>query len=219
MSQSNSNDTDWQALSQQLSCPSGEAGIKVADMMSQGNMGMINSGIHQLQPDDQNVILELGPGNGTHVGNIQALAENLSYVGLDISPLMVHMCQTHNQQLPRVSFYEYDGETLAYPDNSFHRILTVNTLYFFKSPVQMLNELHRVLKLNGRCVLVFAAKAFMETLPFTSFGFSLYSLEDFKNLVAQTAFTLETCIEEQDVVISKSGKEVERLYFVVSLKK
>ncbi|WP_418513002.1 class I SAM-dependent methyltransferase [Corallibacter sp.] len=208
---------DLQQLSQQLRCPSGNEGVQVAETMSQTNIGMILSGILYLKLRKNDVVLELGHGDGSHVKKMHVFAKDIIYHGLDISPLMVETAQKNNSQLDNTAFGIYNGEKITYDDNSFNKILTVNTLYFFNNPQKLFSEIYRVLKPLGVCVVVFADKAFMQTLPFTQFGFQLYDITNFKELVSKTGLKILDCVLKKEVVKSKMGDFVERKYYVVEL--
>ena len=74
----------------------------------------------------------------------------------------------------------------------------------------MLAELSRVLRPGGRLCHNFCERAFMQSLPFTGYGFTLYDAADIRRL----AETLPLCcvreVRSQDWAVSKSGKLVRR---------
>jgi SAM-dependent methyltransferase len=59
----------------------------------------------------------------------------------------------------------YEGKKLPFEDETFDKIFTVNTVYFWENPVEFLNEIYRVLKDDGTFVLTFGQRDFMEKLP------------------------------------------------------
>ena len=81
-------DAELQQLAAQLSNPKGEKGIQVAEMMNFTNSGLISKAIELLNITNENRILEIGPGNGSHVGSI-IKNENTVYYGIDISETMI----------------------------------------------------------------------------------------------------------------------------------
>ena len=104
----------------------------------------------------------------------------------------------------------YDGGSLPFADASFHAAVSVNTVYFWQAPQAVLAELSRVLRPGGRLCLNFCERAFMQSLPFTGYGFTLYDAADIRRL----AETLPLCcvreVRSQDWAVSKSGKLVRR---------
>lgn len=204
-------------LASQLSKPSGEQGIEVANMMHDSNLGMTISTVNELNIGDNDSILELGHANGKHIAQILDQAKNTTYYGLEIAELMKQ--EAENQKLANTSFKLYDGQNIPFEDDSFTKAMTVNTIYFWQKPVELLNEVYRVLKNGGIFCIGFAQKEFMETLPFTQHGFNLYNHEKLQQLVAETSFELVSFTEHVEKVRSKADEMVERNYTVATLKK
>lgn len=209
-------------LATQLSCPQNEEGIEVANMMHNSNIGMTRKAIAALNITAGDLILELGHGNCKHLPEILSRAENTSYYGLEISELMKKQAAENNvaaMQGNRASFHLYNGNTIPFGENTFHKILTVNTIYFWENPEAFIQEVYRVLKPDGLFSIGFADKDFMESLPFTAYGFDLYSKERI-DLLAQTAgFDIVDINSFTEKIKSKAGDEVERLFYVALLKK
>lgn len=208
---------ELQNISKQLQCPEGTDGVFIAKKMSTNNMGMILSGMLQLDLKNNDRVLELGHGNGLHISKIHTMAHHLNYYGLDISPLMVNQAQENNKLNKNTSFNLYDGEQIIYKDSFFDKVFTINTIYFFKSPENVLNEIYRVLKPNGIFVLVFADKNFMSTLPFTQYGFQLYDLDHLTTIIDKTRFKITKHATKNEFVKSKLDRLVERKYHVIQL--
>ncbi|MEM9831234.1 MAG: class I SAM-dependent methyltransferase [Bacteroidota bacterium] len=209
-------------IAEQLRCPSGSAGIEMAEVMHKTNIGMTLASIEALGIQDQQAILELGPGNCGHLSTIMQKAKDMTYVGLEVSETMQRAAEQGNQTWvaeQRVTFKCYDGQTIPYPDHTFDRIMTVNTLYFWQSPSELLLELYRVLRVRGRLVLTFATKQFMEKLPFVTHNFRLYDHQELNYLINQSPFRLSDILDKTEQVKSKAGDWVERSYSVAMLEK
>lgn len=88
MSEINQED-QMRALARQLSCPSGEHGIKTAGMMAENNSNMILCTIDALQLRNYESVLELGPGGGSHLDNLMNRSTEIKYMGVDTSELMI----------------------------------------------------------------------------------------------------------------------------------
>ncbi|MCH5715331.1 hypothetical protein [Niabella hibiscisoli] len=59
---------ELEQLAGQLRQPNGAAGIDVANMMNENNIGMTHHSIDKLELGNGQRVLELGHGNGGHVG-------------------------------------------------------------------------------------------------------------------------------------------------------
>lgn len=212
------NEEQLKAMASQLSCPTGEDGITTANMMHFNNIGMTKNTINSLTIIAQDRVLELGHGNGHHIPEILSATENISYYGLEISELMNKEASLFNKEA-QASFKLYDGENIPFEANYFTKIMTVNTLYFWKNPVYLLNEIYRVLQPAGKFACTFAEKAFMEKLPFTKFIFELYDRAKIKMLIQSTAFKRIEFQEYTEQITSKDGQSIERNYTVAILEK
>lgn len=209
-------------LATQLSCPQNEEGIEVANMMHDSNIGMTRKTITALNIAKGDLILELGHGNCKHLSEILTGAENISYYGLEISELMKNEAAENNIaaiQGNQASFHLYDGKKIPFSENTFDKILTVNTIYFWENPETFIQEIYRVLKPNGLFAIGFADKNFMETLPFTSYGFNLYHKEKLNSLIGTTRFNMVDTYSFTETVKTKVGDEVERLFYVSLVQK
>jgi len=213
---------DLKELAKQLGNPSGETGIEVANMMNATNIGMTKHAIESLNLYKNDIVLELGHGNCGHLSYLMKQAENLKYFGLEISELMQQEALKSNQNYIEnnsADFRLYNGTGIPFDDESFDKIFTVNTLYFWENPDSLLNGISRVLKPNGIFALTFADKSFMEKLPFTTFSFKLYSLKDAEELLQKNHFKIIESISQTEQVFSKTDEMVNRTYFTVLAEK
>lgn len=211
-----------QQLASQLSCPKNDDGIEVANMMHSSNIGMTRAAINALQMVNGDLILELGHGNCKHLPEILNKAKNTAYYGLEISELMHKEAAEFNKtaiEAKRASFQLYNGSQIPFAENTFSKILTVNTIYFWENPEEFIKEIYRVLKPNGLLAIAFADKDFMESLPFTIYGFDLYSKEKLHTLAAAANFKIRDILPFTENIKSKTGDEVERLFYVALLEK
>ncbi|SDC91150.1 class I SAM-dependent methyltransferase [Pedobacter soli] len=209
---------DLKDIARQLACPEGEHGIKTGEMMHASNIGMTSAAIDALNLQNDAIILEIGHGNGAHIENLLKQANDIQYFGADISETMIAAAKRINSayiESGQVSFQHTNGQTLPYADASFDGTFTVNTIYFWQNPNAYLLEIKRVLKPGGKLVLCFADKTFMEKLPFTPYGFTLYGLEKVQQLLAESGFTIKNTTKNLEQVLSKTGEQVEREYYVV----
>jgi SAM-dependent methyltransferase len=203
------------ALASQLSHPSGEKGLEIAEMMNETNSGMTKNAISNLNLTSNDLVLELGHGNAGHLSNLYSISENIHYTGLEISTLMNQEAQQLNQffvDAKKATFVLYDGKQIPFSDNQFDKLFTVNTLYFWQDPLRMLSELARVLKPKALFSLTFAHRSFMEMLPFTPFGFTLYNPNEVLKLVEQSPFKLKLEDFQTELVKGKSGESMERQF-------
>lgn len=208
-------------LAQNLAHPQGEKGIEIGEMMNETNIGMTLESIQTLLIEDNEHILEIGHGNAGHVRNILNKAIDVKYTGIDISETMHHEAIKLNKDFEnQAEFVLYEGAELPFKDKTFDKIFSVNTVYFWEKPTDFLNEIYRVLKDNGTFVLTFGQRNFMEKLPFTQFGFTLYNTDEMVETVSKSYFKRMKISERQEEVKSKTGEEtITRNYTILTIKK
>lgn len=215
-------DEELKELAEQLRQPSGRKGIEIADMMNETNIKMTLHSINQLKIADNGRILELGHGNCKHLPYILKQKNKLTYYGLEISELMNKEAKRINRRFvenKQADFYLYDGLHIPFADNYIDRIFTVNTIYFWADPKLLMAELYRVLKPNGILNITFAQHEFMGQLPFTRFGFMLYSNEKVQQLVDTTLFKIIGLDTQIETVKSKTGSTIDRTFTTMTVEK
>ncbi|MBW7673976.1 class I SAM-dependent methyltransferase [Chryseobacterium chendengshani] len=212
---------DLKILAQNLANPQGEKGIEIGKMMNENNIGMTMESIHALLIEDNEQILEIGHGNAGHLKSLLNKAKNLHYMGIDISEMMHNEAKKLNSEFTdRADFVLYEGNKLPFKNEAFDKIFTVNTVYFWKNPLEYLNEIYRLLKDNGTFVLTFGQRHFMEKLPFTKYNFKLYNNDEMEELISKSHFKRMKISEKEEEIKSKSGDEIiKRIYTVLTIKK
>lgn len=210
-----------QEMAEQLRRPSGEKGIEVGKIMAESNLNMIKHGLSMLAPCNNEYILEIGYGNGSHLPLLFNHSD-IRYSGLEISDAMYQEAVNANQDLiqnGKAEFLLYDGTHIPFPDRQFDKILSVNTLYFWPQPADFLRELGRVLAVGGVLAITFIEKCFLETLPFADLGFECYDRARIEAMINPDLFRIIDYKTEKDNVVSKMGEAVERVFSTVLLAK
>lgn len=184
---------DFREVAAHLACPQGEMGVVVAQNMNRSNGDMTRRAIDRLEVSDGEAVLEIGPGNGALASYVTDQARDVRYTGADMSETMVEEASRLNRLAidgGRMRFVLTDGETLPFANDSFDKVVTVNTLYFWANPAVQLAEIGRVLRPAGAFCLSIASKAFMQTLPFTPYGFRLYTKGEAIRLLEENGFAV-----------------------------
>lgn len=206
----------------QLGHPQGKEGIEMGHTLAESNEGMTRNTINTLNLKDDDVVLELGHGNASHVRDILHKGNNITYHGLEISNVMQDEAERINAAFIKnnqAGFHLYDGINIGFDDAVFTKFMTVNTIYFFEEPEQLLHEIYRVLEPGGYGCIAFAQKDFMKDLPVVKYGFTLYDHEEMRRLLVRTPFELVKFDDYSEEVKSKTGDWVNRSYSIATVKK
>ncbi|MDB5013295.1 MAG: class SAM-dependent methyltransferase [Daejeonella sp.] len=181
---------DISQLAKQLRKPEGDAGVSVGKIMNEGNAGMYQLTFEMLGLEAKYRVLEIGFGNGKFIPELLSLADNVYYVGIDYSDVMVESAsklieETHisNAEVIQASVSE-----MPFPDGSFNRAFTINTLYFWPDPEKDIMEIKRVLAESGCFCMAFRPPEVLEKTGLINHGFKSYSLAQVIDLFTVAGF-------------------------------
>ncbi len=191
---------DAKEIAKQLRKPTGENGKFVGTELSKSNKfitELVYSEFNKLPGDS---ILEIGFGNGALLKQLLTNDQKKVY-GIDYSELMVEEATKINKELIEKGVVEIkhgEIENIPYPDNSFDKICTINTVYFWGSPEKALSEIKRVLKKDGYFAVGFRSKEKVSHYEFTKYDFQLYSIDGLKDVTEQNGFEVRSVIAKDD---------------------
>ncbi|OJJ20381.1 hypothetical protein BKI52_18140 [marine bacterium AO1-C] len=179
--------TGFQEIAQSLACPQGVTGIEVAKEMNRTNRFISRKTYELLDLSNQDRVLEIGLGNGAFVKEIIDAAQDIHFTGIDISETMIeegkkinaHYIHSHQAELLLANV-----EKLPFKDQSFNKVCTVNTIYFWENPTNALQEIYRVLVKPGIFVIAFRPYVPGQSLDFSAYGFREYTIEEVKDLLS-----------------------------------
>lgn len=202
-------ETNPKELAAQLRKPEGEFGVKVAEHLNNTNK-YITSNCYDFIPFRPNhSILEIGPGNGVLMQDLLKREPSLILHGVDFSQDMVTEAIHRNKGFitnGSMKFETAGVSSLPYNDNFFDHSCTINTLYFWPTPIDDAKEILRVLKPGGSLTIAIRPKNEMKKLEVTQFGFEFYNENDAKKLLLDAGFEHVEHIIESDPPIEFEGK-------------
>ena len=190
-----------ESIAGQLRSPHGEDGVETGRRMQETNAEICRHSLQLLAPLAHCRLLEIGPGNAAHVPPLLAENEGLQYTGLDISETMLAEAEKNCADLiadGRAGFIRGNGIQIPVTDAHFERVMAVNVIYFWEEPLAALREIYRVTQPGGLFCLAFRSRKFMETLPFSEHGFTLYEAEDAVKLLQEAGFRIQKTVQETE---------------------
>jgi ubiquinone/menaquinone biosynthesis C-methylase UbiE len=105
-----------------------------------------------LQPTDR--VLDLGCGTGWASRRIARVVNQGEVVGLDVADEMLRRAESSSTGLSNVRYVWGSAEKIPATDNSFTKVLSVESFYYYTDQGAALDELHRVLAPGGRLFIL-----------------------------------------------------------------
>lgn len=137
--------------------PTGEAGEIMLSRMNESHFEVTGWALSFSPTLDAARVLDIGCGGGETLARMSKLVQHGHLVGVDYSQTSVGMSTRKNAADIKAGKMEIlcaSVERLPLPDDSFDFIITVESFYFWPSPVKNLREVLRVLKPGGTFLLV-----------------------------------------------------------------
>ncbi|MBR6408384.1 MAG: methyltransferase domain-containing protein [Clostridia bacterium] len=132
--------------------PQGEEGRKMLIRMNSSHSGVTEWALSFLSFSENDRALDIGCGGGATVKRLSDRIPRGHIAGVDYSEISVEMSiSTNADDIARgkTEIYLASVDNLPFDDNSFDKIVTVESFYFWPDPVKNLREVRRVLKPDG----------------------------------------------------------------------
>jgi len=188
-------------LRSQFGKPSGLFGsLFMGPILNLSNTRLVHAAIDLLQPGPKDAILDIGFGGGLSLVALAAHAPGAKITGVDYSHEMVDAAarMIRGKRLDaRVTVRWGDVAQLPFRAGTFHKVLTVNSVYYWPDIAANLREVRRVMKPGGRLVAAFRSPASLGPLTHGWQGFQLYEPDEFAGIMEQAGLTIAR-VEHRD---------------------
>ncbi len=188
-------------LRSQFGKPSGLFGrLLMGPILNLSNTRLLNAAVALLDAEPTDRILDIGFGGGHSLVALAASAAGAAIVGVDYSREMVDSAvrMIRDRRLDdRVSVKWGNVAKLPFRAGTFHKVLTVNSLYYWPDLAANLREVGRVMKHGGRIAVGFRSAASLGPLTRDWEGFQLYEPHEFADILRGAGFEVER-VEHRD---------------------
>lgn len=198
-------------IARQSASPSGLIGHLIASIMVHETQDVNERTIAALevQPDDS--ILDIGCGSGLSLSLLAARAPQCRIGGIDPSRVMVARAVRRNRahvSPGRFDILTAEVEALPFPADSFSKVMSVHTLYFWPDLAPAFTEIARVTKRGGRLVLAFRTDT--DTAAVNNFPREVYrfrSIAEVAQALHDAGFAVdETASDSEEPVLLAATK-------------
>lgn len=179
------------SLAKHLSRPDGPLGRLTARMMNSTNAVMLSTTIDMLAPKKSESVLDIGFGGGDSLATLLDKVGDGTVYGVELSDTMIDSAKKRFSSFAkknRIKIHKASIEALPFADQTFDRICTQNTIYFWEHPQQACSELYRICKDRGCVVIAFRPKHDIKDMAFTRYGFNLYDDDQVASMLQKAGF-------------------------------
>lgn len=172
--------------------PRGWLGWLIGSLMAHETAAANDATLTALALEESDRVLDVGCGHGRTVELAAAAVARGRVAGIDFSEEMLRLATRRCRRFideGRAELRYGDAHAIPYPAESFDKVLTVHTLYFWPDAPAVVREIHRVLAAGGRLVLGFRPKEdarFVATFPESVYRF--HSVDDVKGVLFDAGF-------------------------------
>lgn len=99
-------------------------------------------------------ILDLGCGTGWASRRMARVAKAGEVVGLDVADEMLHRAEDASSGFKNIRYVWGSAEKIPAPDESFNKILSVESFYYYADQGKALKELRRVMEAEARLFIL-----------------------------------------------------------------
>jgi ubiquinone/menaquinone biosynthesis C-methylase UbiE len=201
-------------ISKQLKHPSGLFGRYIlVSVWNRRNAPLNDSAIARLRLNPHDQVLDVGFGGGYLIGKLVNLVTEGHISGIDASRVMVEQCRkrfTRQIDSGILDLQCAPVDSMPYPDGSFNKVSSVNSLFYWQDFSQGAREIHRVLAPEGLLVLTYTCKPDLDKRGFSSSDVRTFTDDEVARTLKDASF--------RDILVEHESDRY-RKYSIVSAKK
>ena len=137
--------------------PEGTEGEEMLERMNQSHYEVTGWALSYWEMQEDDRVLDIGCGGGATLHRMAEKVTSGHVTGVDYSDVSVETSRRNNEKnisSGKMDVLEGSVENLPFADDSFDKIITVESFYFWPDPQENLKEVRRVLKAGGTFLLV-----------------------------------------------------------------
>ena len=168
--------------------PNGFGGKITTKIMNIINQKQYNAVLNNIHLKQDNIILDIGFGNGYLIKKLFEQNISIKIYGIEISNDMINKTTIKNKQNIENGKLKLSLENInktSFGENTFDKIYTVNTIYFWNELDKSFSEIKRILKPDGMFINVI----------YTKYGFNKYGVEEIEKITKDNGMKIIKTVE------------------------
>ena len=180
-------------LSLQARKPTGLIGrYLMTKIFNEGNNDLNSFVMDMLELQSSDRVLEIGFGPGKLINQMAAITTEGVVEGIDFSEVMLKQASRANKHHithGKVRLQRGECKNLPFENESFNKLCSINTLYFWKDPDKYFLEMFRVIRPGGIIAIGFRDDKQMSSLNLSRDIFTTYSQIEVVSLLSNAGFS------------------------------
>jgi ubiquinone/menaquinone biosynthesis C-methylase UbiE len=160
-------------------------------IFNDGNADLNSFVMDMLELESSDRILEIGFGPGKLINQMAAITTEGVVEGIDFSEVMLKQASRVNKHHifdGKVRLQKGECKSLPFENDSFNKLCSINTLYFWKDPNKYFMEMFRVMRSGGIIAIGFRDDKQMSNLNLSKDIFTTYSQNEVVSLLSNAGF-------------------------------
>lgn len=178
--------------------PNGFGGKITTKIMNIINQKQYNAVLNNIHLKQDNIILDIGFGNGYLIKKLFEQNISIKIYGIEISNDMINKTIIKNKQNIENGKLKLSLENInktSFGENTFDKIYTVNTIYFWNELDKSFSEIKRILKPDGMFINVIYTKEYLNKIIYTKYGFNKYGVEEIEKITKDNGMKIIKTVE------------------------
>ena len=178
--------------------PNGIIGKLFTKLMNIMNQKQYKAILDNINLFPNNVILDIGFGNGYLIKKLFKKNVEINIYGIEISNDMIKIVTHKLKNYIKMNYLKLTLEGIeqtSFENNTFDKICTVNTFYFWNELEKCFSEIKRILKPNGIFLNAIYTKDYLDKIVYTKYGFKKYTVDEIKKITEKNGMKVNEIIE------------------------
>ena len=137
--------------------PQGDAGAEMLEGMNERHSAVTGWALSFFEFNENDRILDIGCGGGETLRKMSEKVSDGKLTGIDYSEVSVRSSEKKNSKdikNGKMNIIEASVEKMPFDNNSFDKVITVESFYFWPDHAKNLKEVYRVLDKGGKFIIV-----------------------------------------------------------------
>ena len=178
---------------QNIRKPQGKEGEDVLDNMNKNHTPLAQWSIPHIPIREDDTVIDIGCGGGINLQRYSRIAKNGKIIGVDYSSTSVKKSIEFNQEevnRGKINVIEADVVNIPLPDKIADVITASATIYYWPDIIKAFNEIKRLLKDDGKFVMIQGVNGYTEELIELKKEVELnaYNNQEFQEFLIETGF-------------------------------